>query len=164
MPFSAASVNRMPYCIPNLRNVLPFVNKTRRITRQQSADFRLGYLKILISPVWIRQINATLCNPFASCGFPTPLWPLKNNGPSRLNSFRKDFIYYSMPILTHDGRYYNISCCTPQYPFGSLDDFRSAVWTSLVRQFGRVSMITYCTLYSTPLSPILSSSPRRRHL
>ena len=29
MPFTAASVNRMPYRIPNLRNILPFVDKTR---------------------------------------------------------------------------------------------------------------------------------------
>ena len=29
MPFTIATVNRMPYCIPNLRNVLPFIDQTR---------------------------------------------------------------------------------------------------------------------------------------
>ena len=78
------AIDMMPYRIPELRDNLPFVYESRRVSNEQGLDVDFGEFNDAGTDIRVGQIEDAFGKLLACRGFSAPLRPLDKDGPHAL--------------------------------------------------------------------------------
>ena len=117
LPVFTTFIHKMSYGIPQDREILPFVNQTRRKTFKKDRWLCLDGCTIFIYIVRVLQFDDTFRMLFASTRLATPLWPLYQDSAHAFKVKIQDIIYYPFLVFwshriksffIYDAVYYSI--------------------------------------------------------